>query len=150
MERGSKPGNLRVLYQTSSSPPTKFTAQHCCLTAGLPEDAGRASSPAASQIQVSTGSLRQQLIPTTCQPWRNQLRRDGTGEGEGETWGEARVAATSWWDAQFGQVACKSGMKGQAYLQSTEQLTEAGNGLEDLLRENRSIAIRSHWVPGYA
>lgn len=35
--------------------------------AGLPEDAGRASSPAASQVQVSTGSARQQLLPMTCQ-----------------------------------------------------------------------------------
>lgn len=35
--------------------------------AGLPEDAGRALSPAASQIQVSTGLVRQQLLPMTCQ-----------------------------------------------------------------------------------
>lgn len=63
--------------------------------------------------------------------------------------GETRVAVTGWRDAQFGQAACKSGTNGQAYLQSTEQLMEAGNGLEDLLRENKSIAIRSQWVPGY-
>lgn len=37
-------------------------------------------------------------------------------------------------------------MNGQAYLQSTEQLMEAGNGLEDLLREKKSVAIRSHRV----
>lgn len=59
------------------------------------------------------------------------------------------MAVTGWQDAQCGQTACKSGMNGQAYLQSTEQLMEAGNGLEDLLRENKSVAIRSHWVPGY-
>lgn len=37
-------------------------------------------------------------------------------------------------------------MNGQAYLQSTEQLMEAGNGLEDLLQEKKSVAIRSHQV----
>ena len=68
-----------------------------------------------------------------------------------ERWGgEAQVAVAGWQDVQFRQAACKSGMNGQAYLQSTEQLMEAGNGLEDLLRENRSNAIRSNWVPGYA
>lgn len=58
------------------------------------------------------------------------------------------MAVTDWWDAQFGQAVCKSGMNGQAYLQSTEQLMEAGNGLEDLLQENKSVAIRSHCVLG--
>jgi len=34
-----------------------------------------------------------------------------------------------------------------AYLQSTEQLTEAGNTLKDLLQENNSTVIRPHLVP---
>lgn len=89
------------------------------------------------------------MLPAS-RPQGIQPRRDVTGKGEGEMGGEARVAVTGWRDAQFRQAACKSGMNGQAYLQSTEQLMEAGNGLEDLLRQNKSVAIRPHWVPGYA
>lgn len=34
------------------------------------------------------------------------------------------------------------------YLQSIEQLTEAGNALKDLLQENKSTVIRHHMVLG--
>lgn len=71
-------------------------------------------------------------------PWGVQPCKDVTQEGE--TRGKAQLAAQA--------VSCGSRMKGQAYLQSTEQLMEAGNGLEDLLRENRSTAVTSHWVLG--